>query len=452
MKVALITLGCDKNTVDSERYLGALLEHGAEQVTDPAHADVVVVNTCGFIDAAKRESIDAIVQATKLKDTSGVQAVIAVGCLVQRHEAELREALPEVDFFLGAADVEQLVPRLQERGLLGASDVLHPGVRTYAGDTPHVRYLKLSEGCDHGCAFCAIPLMRGKHRSFALDDVVREAQLLEYQGAREVNLVAQDLAHYGRDRRDGIGLPEALEALVRDTTIPWIRLMYLYSAGITPRLLDVIAREPRIVRYLDMPIQHASDPVLARMRRPERQKTIREKVAKYREAVSGLAIRTTCLVGFPGETDEDFDTLMHFLEDIRFERVGAFTYSEQEGTRAALLDDDVPESIKRERLELLTELQRGITEERYGERVGQRAMALVEQGRRARLPWQADDIDGITELDIEVESGALVEVEVTDTDDYDFTATVRRVVSTVPVVAAQGPRFLPVASMGAFGR
>jgi ribosomal protein S12 methylthiotransferase len=452
MRVALITLGCDKNTVDSERYLGSLIEHGAEQVTDPATADVIVVNTCGFIDAAKRESIDAIVQATKLKDTGGVQAVVAVGCLVQRHEAELRDALPEVDFFLGAADVEQLVPRLQARGLLGAADALHPGVRTYAGDTPHVRYLKLSEGCDHGCAFCAIPLMRGKHRSFALDDVVREAQLLEFQGAREVNLVAQDLAHYGRDRRDGIGLPEALEALVRETSIPWIRLMYLYSAGITPRLLEVIAREPRIVRYLDMPMQHASDPVLARMRRPERQRTIREKVANYREAVPGVAIRTTCIVGFPGETDGDFGALIAFLEETRFERVGAFTYSEQEGTRAAEFDDDVPESIKRERLERLTEVQRGITEERYDERVGQRAVALVEQGRRARLPWQADDIDGITELDADVEPGALVEVEVTGTDDYDFTARVRRVVSVPAPVAAPSGRFLPVASMGAFGR
>ncbi len=452
MRVALITLGCDKNTVDSERYLGALIEHGAVQVHDPATADVVVVNTCGFIDAAKRESIDAIVSATKLKEDGTVQAVIAVGCMVQRHEAELREALPEVDLFLGAADTEQLVPQLQVRGLLGPADALHPGVRTYSGDAPHVRYLKLSEGCDHGCAFCAIPLMRGKHRSFALDDVVREAQLLELQGAREVNLVAQDLAHYGRDRRDGVGLPEALEALIRDTTIPWIRLMYLYSAGITPKLLDVIAREPRIVRYLDMPMQHAADAVLTRMRRPERQRTIREKVARYREAVQGVAIRTTCIVGFPGETDADFLELMAFLEEMRFERVGAFTYSEQEGTHAATMDDDVPESIKRERLELLTELQRSITDERYSERVGQTVVALADGGKHARLPWQADDIDGVTVLDRGVAAGSLVEVEVTGTDDYDFTAVVRRVISAPSTAKPELPRYLPVASMGAFGR
>ncbi len=240
-----------------------------------------------------------------------------------------------------------------------------PGVRIYTGDLPHVRYLKISEGCDHGCAFCAIPLMRGKHRSFARDEVVREAQLLELQGAREINLVAQDLAHYGRDVRDGVRLPELLESLVAETSIPWIRMLYLYSTGITPRLLEVVARENRILPYLDMPMQHASDAVLARMRRPERKRTIRDRVARFRDAVPGVAIRTTCIVGFPGETDHDFDELMEFLEEIQFDRVGAFTYSPQEGTRAAAMDDDVPDAIKRERLERLTELQRSITAERY---------------------------------------------------------------------------------------
>jgi ribosomal protein S12 methylthiotransferase len=454
VKVALITLGCDKNTVDSERYLGTLIEHGAVQVNDPQDAEVVIVNTCGFIDAAKRESIDAIVDATRLKSGGGVQAVVAVGCMVQRHEAELREALPEVDLFLGSSETEQLVPRLRELGLIGQPEALHPGVRTYSGETPHVRYLKLSEGCDHGCAFCAIPLMRGKHRSFALDEIIREAQLLEMQGAREVNLVAQDLAHYGRDLRNGTGLPEALEALVRETSIPWIRLMYLYSAGITPKLLDVIARNPRIVRYLDMPMQHASDTVLHRMRRPERQKSIRERVALYREAVPGVAIRTTCIVGFPGETADDFQQLSDFLEEIRFERVGAFTYSEQEGTHAASLTDDVPESVKRERLESLTEMQRGITETKYEERVGKRAEALVSGARVARLPWQADDIDGVTTLDADCAAGSIVEVEVTGSEDYDFSASVIRTVSTANEEAPERRRSLPMApaTMGAFGR
>ena len=213
LKFGLVTLGCDKNTVDSERYLADLVAYGGEQVTDLREAEVVVVNTCGFIDAAKAESIEAIVAAARLKEDGTCQAVFAIGCMVERHKAELEEALPEVDVFLGNSETDRLIPELVERGLLGGSLVEHPGVRLFGGDVPHVRYLKISEGCDHGCAFCAIPLMRGKHRSFALDALVKEAQLLEVQGAREVNLVAQDLAHYGRDRRDGVALPALLEAL-----------------------------------------------------------------------------------------------------------------------------------------------------------------------------------------------------------------------------------------------
>ena len=453
MRVALVTLGCDKNTVDSERYLAQLVDHGAVQVDDAADAELIIVNTCGFIDAAKAESIDAIVAAGRMKSEGAAQAVVAVGCMVERHKGELEAALPEVDFFLGASEMEQLVPRLLERGLIGDSVTQHPGVRLYAGGTPHVRYLKISEGCDHGCAFCAIPLMRGKHRSFALDEIVREAQLLELQGAREVNLVAQDLAHYGRDRQDNLRLPDLLEALVRETSIPWIRNMYLYSAGITPRLLEVIAREPRIVRYLDMPIQHASDAVLERMRRPEREKTIREKVARFRDAVPELAIRTTCIVGFPGETDDDFQRLCDFLEEIKFERVGAFTYSAQEGTRAAEMVDDVPDEVKRDRLERLTELQRAITAERYESRLGQRVLALSEGDRRARLPWQADDIDGLTLLDADVPVGAFAEVEVVDVmDDYDFEARVIAVLPTPAAPAVRSGRSLPVTSVGSFGR
>jgi len=265
LKFGLVTLGCDKNTVDSERYLADLVAHGGEPVADLAEAEVVVVNTCGFIDAAKQESLEAILGAARLKDAGACKAVFAIGCMVERHKGELLEALPEVDVFLGTSETDRLVPELVERGLLGGALVEHPGVRLFGGDTPHVRYLKVSEGCDHGCAFCAIPLMRGRHRSFALPELVREAQLLEAQGCRELNLVAQDLAHYGRDRRDGAGLPELLEALLRETSIPWIRNLYLYSAGITPRLLEVMAASPRLVPYLDTPMQHGSDAVLARM-------------------------------------------------------------------------------------------------------------------------------------------------------------------------------------------
>jgi ribosomal protein S12 methylthiotransferase len=463
VKVGIITLGCDKNTVDSERYLAQLSDFSAEYTAELSDADVIIVNTCGFIDAAKKESIDAMVEAARFKTDGRCQAVVAVGCMIERHKQELLEVLPEVDLFLGSSEMQRLVPELTERGLLGdMSDDLHPGVRLYTGDLPHVRYLKISEGCDHGCAFCAIPLMRGKHRSFALDEVVREAQLLELQGAREINLVAQDLAHYGRDRRDGNKLPELLEALVAETSIPWIRMLYLYSAGITDRLLDVVAREPRVLPYLDMPIQHGSDPVLARMRRPERKLTIRERVQKFRDAVPDVAIRTTCIVGFPGETDEQFEELLEFLEEIQFERVGAFTYSPQEGTRAAQYVDDVHETVKRERLERLTELQRSITSDRYESRVGGTALALVDRTNQengtsqARLPWQADDIDGVTQIDEALPPGTIAEVAVEEVvDDYDFQASVIRV--TLPVGVPErrkASRQLPISqvTIGSYGR
>jgi len=457
VKVSFITLGCDKNTVDSERYLAQLADRGAEFADDAAQADVIVINTCGFIDAAKKESIDAIVEAGRMKTDGRAQAVVAVGCMVQRHKAELEAELPEVDLFLGAAEMDRLIPELAARGLIDDVPEPHPGVRLFTGQLPHIRYLKISEGCDHGCAFCAIPLMRGKHRSFALDEVVREAQLLEAQGAREVNLVAQDLAHYGRDRRDGVQLPQLLEAVVRETSLPWIRMLYLYSAGLTPELLALMAREPRILPYLDMPIQHASDPVLARMRRPERRQTILDRVARIRDVVPDVAIRTTCIVGFPGETDEDFAHLLAFLEEIQFDRVGAFTYSAQEGTRAAELDDDVPESLKQERLERLNELQRLITAERYEARVGRTVRAMVDRVNadgtvQGRTIWQADDIDGVTWLSGDAAPGTLVDVVIDDVDEYDFRATVAGLVSAPPRPSTRRPLPMAAATIGSFGR
>ena len=463
MKVGVITLGCDKNTVDTERYLAQLSDYSAEYTADLADAEVIIVNTCGFIDAAKKESIDAMIEASRFKTEGRCQAVVAVGCMVERHKGELESVLPEVDVFLGASEMQRLVPELTARGLIGeSSEPLHPGVRLYTGDLPHVRYLKISEGCDHGCAFCAIPLMRGKHRSFALDEVIREAQLLELQGTREINLVAQDLAHYGRDRRDGFKLPELLEALVSETSVPWIRMLYLYSTGISDRLLEVVSREPRVLPYVDMPIQHGSDAVLARMRRPERQRTIRERVARFRAAVPDVALRTTCIVGFPGETNEQFEELLQFLEEMQFDRVGAFTYSPQEGTRATQYPDDVHESIKRERLERLLELQRGITADRYEARIGRTALALVDRTdfaagtSEARLPWQADDIDGITYLDEALPPGTLAEVAVEEVvDDYDFRASLIRVALPVGTPERRrARRELPLTqiTIGSYGR
>jgi ribosomal protein S12 methylthiotransferase len=462
MRVGFITLGCDKNTVDTERYLAQLAVYGAEQVTALEEAEVIVVNTCGFIDAAKKESIDAILDAARMKVDGNCQAVVALGCMVQRHQAELEDALPEVDLFLGTSDVDRLVPELQQRGLVNAVAIAHPGERLFSSGMPHVRYLKVSEGCDHGCSFCAIPLMRGKHRSFALADVIREAQLLELQGAREVNLVAQDLAHYGRDRRDGVGLPELLETLQRETDIPWFRNLYLYNAGITPRFLEVVANSSRILPYLDMPTQHGSDPVLQRMRRPERQQTMREKLARFRSVVPDLTIRTTVIVGFPGETEDDFEILLDWLREVEFDRVGAFTYSPQDGTHGATLPDDVPDDVKHERLDRLQRLQLQITAERYERHVGKVVPLLVDEATHgdepaiARAPWQADDVDGVVRVDTAVPAGSFVEAQITEVvDDYDFAATALRTLSIAAAGGARAARTLPMAtstSVGSFGR
>jgi ribosomal protein S12 methylthiotransferase len=436
MKLGVVSLGCDKATVDSERLVGELVGHGAVVTPHLPGADVILVNTCGFIDAAKQESIDAILSAASLKARGDVKAVVAVGCLVQRYKDELQREIPEVDLFLGFSDLHHLVPALAERGLIDDPLATHPGVRQFLGDASHVRYLKISEGCDHTCAFCAIPLMRGKHRSEPLERLVREAQTLEAQGAKEINLVAQDLGHYGRDL--GLGgpkLPDLLEALLRETSVPWYRLLYVYSAGLSERLVELVARSPRVVPYLDIPIQHAADRMLERMRRPERQRTLRDKLAWLRGAIPDVAIRTTCLVGFPGETDEDFRELLDFLGEAQFDRLGAFAYSPQEGTRATQYPDDVPDALKRDRLEELLEVQRAISGERLARFVGREVPVLVDRvvdpdetdggaTHVGRVAWQADDVDGVTYVERGgwVEAGVFVQARLTTSEDYDFRA------------------------------
>lgn len=443
VKLALVSLGCDKNTVDSERMLAALVGHGAERVRDLRDAEVVVVNTCGFIDAAKEESLEALLEAAALKEEARVRAVVAVGCMVERHREEMRAALPEVDLFLGLRDLDRLVPELRSRGLLGDPLDDHPGARLPLSEDRHVAYLKVSEGCNHGCAFCAIPIWRGRHRSFEPARLVAEAQRLEARGAVELALVAQDLAHYGRDFRNGTDIARLLEALLRETSIPWIRLLYIYSAGLREPLVELIATEPRVLPYLDMPVQHASDPVLERMRRPERRESLRRKVRWLREAIPDLTLRTTVMVGFPGESDSDFRDLLDFLEEARFDRLGAFAFSPQDGTRAAAMSEDfVPEALARARLEELLEVQRAVSAERMAAEVGRRRAAVVDQGvetpppseppyrSAGRLASQAPDVDGEATLwsDRALVPGTLVEAEVTDAGDYDVVAEVREVV------------------------
>ncbi|MBX6363981.1 MAG: radical SAM protein [Gemmatimonadetes bacterium] len=455
VRVGLVTLGCDKNTVDSERLLATLLGAGARVAPEAEGADVVIVNTCGFIDVAKEESVDALLDAVRLKARGRVRAVVAMGCLVQRYKEELAREIPEIDLFLGLTEADRLVPELRARGLIPAqteTPTMERPLRVLSTATRHTSYLKISEGCDHSCAFCAIPLMRGRHRSTPIERLVREARELEAAGVVELNVVSQDTTWYGRDLLRGAGaddglyfagkpfegmagprkaerasggagewqagvspvrplphsptptsrrglLPQLLEALLRETGIPWLRLFYMYPSGIYRELVELIAREERILPYLDMPIQHGSDRVLERMRRPERQATIRERVSWLRGAIPDLALRTTVIVGFPGETEEDFEAMLELLEEIRFDHLGAFAYSAEEGTPAASMPDQVPEAVRRERLERVLDLQRGITLERNEARVGRIAPVLVDRVEPdgtvvGRTPWQALELDG----------------------------------------------------------
>lgn len=465
MKLGLISLGCDKNTVDSERILSVLAQHGAEHTGDLGAADLVLVNTCGFIDAAKEESIETLLDMSRLKKDGRCQALVAVGCLVEQYREELEPALPEVDLFVGLRDMDRLIPELQSRGLLGEPDPVHPGDRTPLGDLQHVRYLKVSEGCSHGCAFCAIPLWRGKHRSFEVDQLVAEAQRLEAQGAVELNLVAQDLAHFGRDLSPRTDITGLLERLLAETTIPWFRLLYIYSAGVREELIQLVAAEERILPYLDMPIQHASDPVLERMRRPERRESLLNRFHMLRRSIPDLTLRTTVMVGFPGETDEDFRALLDFMEDVEFDRLGAFAFSPQEGTAAANMEDIyVPGDVAQGRLAELLEVQRAISADRLDREVGRVRRVLVKTtGPEAtgRTAGQADDVDGITRLhgDTALTPGSIVEARITAADDFDLDADVLKEMRSAPVRArAPGApqierprRALPVVPIGLEG-
>ena len=441
-RIALITLGCDKNTVDSERMMAALVGHGAHVSSEVDGADVVIVNTCGFIQEAKEQSIETILEACDLKADGGLKAVVAVGCLVQRYKDDLVEEIPEVDLFMGLTELQGLVPELRQRGLLPEEEAIptmERPLRVLSTATSHTSYLKISEGCDHTCAFCAIPLMRGLHRSQPVDLLVREAAGLGEMGVKEINIISQDTTWFGRDlkRKDQSAplLRELLQGLIEGTDVPWYRLFYMYPSGITREMVDFMASEARILPYLDMPIQHGSDRVLGLMRRPERQATIRERVGWLREAIPDLTLRTTVIVGFPGETDADFREMLELLDEIQFERVGAFTYSVEEGTRAADMDGQIDQHVMNERLEELMELQRGISFDKNAALIGQTMTALVDRlthddpefGAVARTVGQALDVDGVTNIRKadSLEVGSLIEVEIVDALDYDLVAELK---------------------------
>jgi ribosomal protein S12 methylthiotransferase len=394
-----------------------------------------------------------------LKVTGKVKAVVAVGCLVQRYKEELAAEIPEVDLFLGLTEMQGLVQELRARGHLPAQTpaipVMERPLRVLSTDTPHTSHLKVSEGCDHTCAFCAIPHMRGLHRSAPLEDLVREAQALEARGVKELNLISQDTTWYGKDLRRaaiadsrGVGrtasigenpaktplLPDLLRALLSGTTIPWFRLFYMYPSGITDEVVDLLATQPRLLPYLDLPIQHGSDGVLKRMRRPERRDSIHERVKRLREAIPDLVLRTTVIVGFPGETEEEFQEMLDLLSEIRFDRVGAFPYSLEEGTVAAELPGHQSEAEKRDRLETLMEQQREISFEKNETQIGRREVLLVdrkvsddpEHVAEGRTRGQALEVDGLTRVlpGGELRPGDFLEVEIVDALDFDLIAQV----------------------------
>lgn len=436
-RVYMHTLGCPKNRVDSEVMLGSLAGAGYRLVREPAEAEIIVVNTCGFIESAKEESVDAIVELAEHKSTGRCRKLVVTGCLVQRHAEELARELPEVDHFLGTgayADVVRIVSDAQAKRLVVPDpEFVHSASTPRVNSLPsHTAYLKISEGCDNACAFCIIPKLRGGQRSRPVEDVVLEAEALARQGTVEVSLVAQDLTAYGSDLPGRPRLHELLRALARVDGLRWIRLHYAYPRDVPDALVDTIADEPRIVKYLDMPLQHSSDRLLRAMKRGRDARFLRALLARLRARVPGLALRTSLIVGLPGETEADFEDLLRFVEEQRFERLGVFEFSPEEGTAAAEMAAQVPDEVKRARRDRIMEVQQRISREHQRALVGRRLEVLVEgraeetehllAGRHAQ---QAPEIDGLTYVNEGVAyPGELVTIEVTDAAEYDLVGRV----------------------------
>jgi ribosomal protein S12 methylthiotransferase len=464
LRVGIISLGCAKNLVDTEVMLGHLDRAGCRFVRDPREADVIVVNTCGFIDAAREESIQTILETAEMKNTGRLRRLVVAGCMVQRYADELRESLPEVDAFLGLDELERIVERVgpssvagrdapaSELPLLPSTSVPKPSGPAVAAwsrasylydhSTPRrlatpcwTAYVKIAEGCDHTCSFCAIPSFRGSFRSRRPESVLAEAHALARGGVREVNLIAQDSSHYGRDLGLGDGLAGLLEALNGVEELRWIRLHYLYPNTVTDRLIETMARLPRVVPYVDLPLQHADPAVLRRMRRGGTSEDHLALLERFRRAMPQAVLRSTFIVGFPGETDGEFRRLLEFVERARFDHLGVFTYSHEERTTAFRLADDVPDAVKDQRRERLMLCQQRIAFARNEALLGRRVEVLVEGAHPetehllvGRMPGQAPDVDGQVILNEGVaRPGEFVWVELTETAGYDV---VGRIVAT----------------------
>ena len=472
MKIGLVSLGCPKNLVDSEVMLGLARGAGHELTTDAASADVLVVNTCAFIDSAKQESIDAILEMAQHKTNGACRRLIVTGCLAERYRDALRAQIPEIDAVLGTGEVPEIVKaigggnevRLEPRATSApitfhraapshlAPSTLHPAPLhrapvhpappnyIYDAETPrhlatpkHYAYVKIAEGCDYKCAFCIIPTLRGAYRSRPADSIVREAHALAAGGVRELLLISQDTTFYGIDRQERGALARLLRALNSVDGLEWIRLLYLYPTTIDRDTVEAIAECDKVCNYIDLPLQHASNPVLRRMKRPGTRQTYDRLLHGIRERIPDVALRTTFIVGFPGETDRDVDELCDFVSDHAFEHVGVFTYSHEEGTSAFSLEDDVPAAEKRRRRGRVMSLQKQLVQRRLRARIGQRARVMIDgpSGEhdlviQGRLSSQAPDIDAsvfLTECDPSLyRGGDVAEVQITGARGYDLIA------------------------------
>jgi ribosomal protein S12 methylthiotransferase len=434
----MVSLGCPKNLVDGEVMLGRLQGAGYRLVADAKQADVIVVNTCAFIDRARQESVDAILEMAREKEIGRAKRLVVTGCLTQRYDADLRREIPEIDATLGTDQVDQIL-RAAGGEAICLEAAAGPPTWVYDHTSPRVlstppwlAYVKISEGCDYTCSFCIIPTLRGRHRSRGVEDVVAEARALAARGVREVVLVAQDSTRYGLDHGVRDGLAYLLRRLGRIDGLRWIRVLYAYPSTLTDPILDAIASEEKVVKYVDIPLQHASEPVLRRMRRPTGRGHLLGMVQRIRERVPRVAIRTSFIVGFPGETDADFERLLEFVKAGQFDNVGVFTFSDEEGTASAALPKRVPARVKSQRLRGLMALQKAISLRKNRARVGERAEVLVEGSHpdsdlllRGRLSTQAPEIDGqVIVNDGTAEPGSFVTCEVTEAHPYDLVARI----------------------------
>lgn len=436
--VAFTSLGCDKNRVDSEVMLGILQKKGYQAIADEQTADIIVVNTCCFIRDALEESIETILEMAEYKKTGNCKGLIVAGCLGQRYEAEFFDELPEVDAVVGTAAYEEIAEVADrilggEQGFKHLEDIDKPmqnenGVLRVLSTAPYFAYLKISEGCDNHCTYCVIPKMRGRHRSRSMESLIEEATMLAKQGVKELVIVAQDTSIYGRDLYGEPKLHELLQKLSEIDGIHWIRLLYCYPETLTQQTIDVMASNEKICHYIDMPIQHGCDTVLKRMGRKSSQALIKDTVSRLRQAMPDIAIRTTLIVGFPGETEQEFADLQAFIKEMRFDRLGVFTYSQEEGTPAGRMENQIAEEVKEERQHLIMDIQKEIAASLCQQEVGKTLEVVVEgklpeeQIYCGRTKWDAPDIDGMVFFGAEEEvySGDFVSVKIKEASDYDL--------------------------------